>query len=100
MREHFSQDFHIRVTSVEKHPSYDYHHRRWVVLGNMRSYANNEWGPGDFEWGFRIIILKDPTDGSMTPELFRASDKSGSYSNFFRGIIWRRVKTMLVGVLS
>jgi hypothetical protein len=99
VRDHIRQDFHINITAVEKHSSYGYHTRRYVVLGKMCSYLKNAWGPGDFEWGFRIIILKHK-NGEMEAELFRACDSSGSYSDFFRALIWKRVRLMLIGVLS
>ena len=97
MHELFEQDFNVRVDSLKRHASYSYDERRFVVCGTLQSYCANHWGAGDFQWGFRVIILND--EGTLRPELFKPRDSSGAYSEFFRALVWRRLPQVLAGRL-
>ena len=96
----FTQHFDLEVTEVRLHPDNTLDDPMWVLDGVLTSYVPDEWSSGrvsNFSWGFHVVV--GVRDEKVYPILFQSADHMGTYSHFFRALIWERLlQTSLRGL--
>ena len=94
MSDFFTQRFSLDISGICRHREYSEDDPKWIIKGDLASSIRDYWAKGStqqFRWGFYIVVGKK--DGKFVPVKFENRDPMGTYSHFFRALVWRRLKT-------
>ena len=101
MADLFTQRFSVEIFSIRRHREYAEYDPKWIVQGELRARVTDYWAKEQtqrFKWGFYIVVGKD-ADGGFKPVKFENRDTMGTYSHFFRALVWKRLKgTVFLGL--
>lgn len=101
MSDTFTQRFSVEVFWIRRHREYSKDDPKWVLQGELKSSLSDYWAKDTtqrFKWGFYIVVGTG-ANGGFIPVKFENRDSMGTYSHFFRALVWKRLKaTVFLGL--